>query len=98
MRTLAVFSILVFAQICGCTSDKDDQAVDRKESGSMSLALEVGDGSNIDTVHYSIEPARQPHYEGDIDVSNLGAEIGAYIGGIKEGGPYTITLTATTSE
>jgi hypothetical protein len=69
--------------------------VDNAMSGSVSLALDVGD-AQLDSVAYAIVGS-EFHQTGTLDVSKA-TRISAIIGGIPFGTDYVVTLTAASTE
>jgi hypothetical protein len=69
--------------------------VDTTMSGSVSLALDVGD-AHLDSVTYAIVGS-EFHQTGTLDVSHA-TRISAVIGGIPFGTDYVVTLTAASTE
>ena len=69
--------------------------MDTTTSGSVSLALDVGD-AHLSSVAYAIV-GTEFHHTGTLDVSNA-TRISAVIGGIPFGTDYVVTLTAASTE
>lgn len=67
--------------------------------GSIGMEITLPGGQEIESVHYLITGGPQNvHIEGDIDVDDLAATVSAVIGGLPEGGPYTVVLTADSTD
>ena len=68
----------------------------RQAGGSVQIALQVG-GASINTVNYTITGPASFTQNGTIDVSHSNT-ISALLGPFAAGGPYTITLTGTSTD
>jgi hypothetical protein len=66
-------------------------------SGTLALALQLANGTNLSSVSYVITGPGGFSRSGSIDVSNSSA-LSAVIGGLPAGTGYTITLSATSSD
>jgi hypothetical protein len=80
-----------------CTSaTRNSPGTDQSGSGSVEIALQAG-GATINTVNYMITGPASFSQNGTIDVSHS-STLSAVLGPFAAGGPYTITLTGTSTD
>jgi hypothetical protein len=85
------------ATLSGCGSPDDPAAIivpAGPETGSVSLQLDLGPGSQVDTIHYAITGSGGYQQNGDLNVASSHV-ISGIIAGIPAGSGYTVTLTAS---
>ncbi|MGB8332825.1 MAG: hypothetical protein WCE62_22055 [Polyangiales bacterium] len=98
-RSLILLSCLVALSLglAGCSSEatEEPQAI-----GSLSLALEIGDGIQIDEVDWTITGGEMTPMSGSINTSAPGSTASVEVFGLPptEGDDYTITLQGTATD
>jgi hypothetical protein len=81
----------------GCmSSSRNSPATGESGSGSVQIALQVG-GATVNTVTYMITGPASFSQNGMIDVSHS-STLSAVLGPFAAGGPYTITLSGTSTD
>ena len=103
MRTKIVSTILLGAlaagaALAGCSAaEGPDSGAHGENSGTIGLALDVGDGVTLETVSYTITGPNSYSKTGTINVKNS-QKVSAIISGIPLGTGYTLTLTGKTAD
>jgi len=99
--TMLALGFFGLTSIVGC-GDPGDAAttpppVNHESIGEVDLALQLANGSVIQTASYTIVGPKSFTKSGSIDLSSA-SKLSATIGGLPAGVGYSITLTATTAD
>lgn len=90
---IAVALLLGMALSAGCSGGAGPDG----PSGSLELSLELGGGSEIDEIAYTISGNGMEPMPGTIDVSAPGATASVEVFGLPPGTGYLVTMTGTTT-
>jgi len=99
--TILALGFCGLTSIVGC-GDQGDGAttpspVSQESNGEVNLALQLANGSVIQTASYTIVGPKNFTKTGSIDLSTA-TKLSATIGGLPAGAGYSITLTAVTAD
>lgn len=92
MRWLALV-VCGVVTVAGCSSETS-----QSETGSLSLALTLVDGFDIDEVSWTITGGEMPDMSGVVDTSAPDSTASVEVFGIPEGDGYLITMEATSTD
>ena len=99
--TLLALGFFGLASVVGCGSQSDGSngpaGASQESSGEVNLALQLANGSSIQSASYTIIGPNGFSKTGSIDLSGA-TKLSATIGGLPVGAGYVITLSATTSD
>lgn len=96
---LAIAGVVSATAVVNCSSDKDNKSV--PATGVLSMALKLSNGVNVNTVDYSISggvPPLAAPIVGSVDVSDPGATLTFFVGGIPAGTGYVMDLAAKSTD
>jgi len=96
---LAIACVASAATVVNCSSDKTNEGA--PTTGVLSMALKLSNGVNVNSVDYKISGGVPPlgaPILGSVDVSDPGATLSFFVGGIPTGTGYVMDLTAKSSD